>query len=93
MNWASWLVTLVGPLAARVLVAMGINVVFFTGLTVAVNSITTNVQSNLSGLPLGTLQLAGLFGVWEALGMILGGFTFVLAYRAVSSSFVLAKAS
>jgi hypothetical protein len=93
MKWSAWLVDMVGPLAARILVALGINVVFFTGLTVAVESITSNVQSNLSGLPLGMLQLAGLFGIWEALGITLGGFSFILAYRAVSSSFTLAKAS
>jgi hypothetical protein len=74
MTWASWLLSLVGPIAVRLLGFLGIAVATFAGVDVAFSTLQTWATSNYSGLPVAVLQLAGLSGIPQALGMIFGAF-------------------
>lgn len=69
--WA-FLAAAVGPLAIRVLVALGFAAVSFAGVTTAFQGLTTYAQSQWAGLPAAVLQLASLFAVPQALGIIFG---------------------
>lgn len=91
MNLASFLVGLVGPLMARWLASMGLSLVVLAGLTGAVAQLKGLITSNLSGMPLAALQLAGLFGVWEAIGIILGAVTFCITWASTKGFWTLAK--
>lgn len=91
MNIAAFLVGMVGPLMARWLTAMGFSLVTVTGLSVAYSTLKTQVVSGIGGLPAAGMQLGGLMGIWESLGIILGAFTFVLAWRGTSGFWRLAK--
>ena len=91
MNLASFLVGLVGPLMARWLASMGLSLVVLAGLTASVSQLKGLITSNLSGLPLATLQLAGLMGVWEGFGIILGAVTFCVTWASTKGFWTLAK--
>jgi len=91
MNLAAFLVGLVGPLMARWIASMGLSLVVLTGLTAAVSQFKSQILSNVSGLPLATLQLGGLMGLWEALGIWLGAVTFVVTWHSTKGFWSLAK--
>lgn len=91
MNLASFLVGLVGPLMARWLASVGLTLVVMGGLTTAVSELKGLITANLSGLPLATLQLGGLFGIWEATGIILGAVTFCVTWASTKGFWTLAK--
>lgn len=91
MNLASFLVGLVGPLMARWLASVGLSLVVLTGLTSAVSALKTQITTDLSGLPLAALQLGGLFGLWESLGIWLGAVTFVITWQSTKGFWSLAK--
>ena len=92
MTLAAFLVGMVGPLMARWLAAMGLSLVSVTGLVVAYGALKAQVITNIGGLPAKGVQLAGLFGIWEALGIVLGAFVFVMTWRGTSGFWRLAKA-
>jgi len=91
MNLAAFLVGLVGPLMARWLASMGLSLVVLAGLTTAVTQLKAQVISNIGGFPLVALQLGGLFGLWEAVGMLLGAATFVVTWHSTKGFWALAK--
>lgn len=91
MNLAAFLVGLVGPLMARWLASMGLSLVVMAGLTSTVSALKTQITSNLSGLPLATLQLGGLFGIWEAVAIILAAVTFCVTWASTKGFWTLAK--
>jgi hypothetical protein len=92
MNLGSWLLSLAGPLAARVTAALGVSFVTVTGLTLAVSSLRSLVLEGIGGFPLAAVQLLGLFGIWEALGLVFGCLTFVVSWRTIGSTWRLARA-
>lgn len=74
------LATLAGPIVARVLIALGMSVVTITGVELSIQSVRGLIVSNLGAAPLAILQLAGLSGCWNAIGMMFGGVTFAVGY-------------
>lgn len=91
MNLAAFLVGLVGPLMARWIASMGLSLVVLAGLTGAVSQLKAQIVSNLGGMPLVALQLGGLFGLWEAVGIWLGAITFVVTWHSTKGFWTLAK--
>lgn len=91
MNLAAFLVGLVGPLMARWLASVGLSLVVLTGLTSAVSALKAQIISNLSGLPAVAVQLGGLMGLWEAIGIWLGAVTFVITWQSTKGFWTLAK--
>jgi len=91
MNLATFLLGLVGPLAARFLVSMGLGLVTMVGLDAAASSLKSTMLTNLHGLPATALQLGGLFGLWECMGYVLGAVTFVITWNAAKGFWALAK--
>lgn len=79
MKIAEWLLALAGPLVKRVLIALGVGVVSFTGLTLLANQVRDQVLANLSGLTGDAYQVIAMSGAFEAIGILLGA----LSARAV----------
>ncbi len=69
---------LAAPMAARVLMALGFGVVTIAGVALSASTIKDLVLSNLGAAPAAALQIAGLAGVWTALGMVFGAVTFTV---------------
>lgn len=91
MSFAAWLVAMVGPLMARLLTALGVQLVYLTGATAAIAAIKSQMVDNLNSLPSAGLQLLGLFGVWHSIGIALGCFTFVMTWKSTKGFIGLAK--
>jgi hypothetical protein len=83
---ALWLASLLPSFVARVLAAMGMGVVTFTGWSVVWGQVRDLIVSNFVGLPSAIAQLAGLAGVDVGLGIILGAITTRVAYVSVASA-------
>lgn len=79
MTWASWILALVGPLVVKILAFLGIAVATFSGVDASFQTLQNYATTNYSGLPLAVIQLAGLAGVPQALGLIFGAFNARLA--------------
>lgn len=91
MNLGVFLVGLVGPIMARWLASMGLSLVSVAGLAAAYAALKAQVVANIGSLPSQAIALGGLFGLWEALGIILGAFVFVMTWRGTSGFWKLAK--
>ena len=85
MNFAAFLASMAAPLVARVLMALGFSVITVTGVTVAIQQLKDLVVNNLGNAPVSMLQLGGLLGAWQGLGMIFGAITFAVTLRGLTS--------
>jgi len=75
MNLAVWLAALVGPLAWRVLGAIGLGVLVFQGVDTSINAglqTARNLWGQFGGV---AADLVALSGINTALGIIAGGIT------------------
>ncbi len=67
-----WLASAVGPLAKKVLVALGIGWLSYTGVQVALDAARSQVVSSWGQIPADIANIVGLFGFSQAAGIILG---------------------
>lgn len=90
MGFAQLILALVQPVLARVMVALGLSIVSFVGMDVLMNQVIAASQNAWGGLPSSILQLAGLAGVGQALGIIMGAvLTRVLIWQLSRSTRIL----
>ena len=78
---AAWLLTLVGPMVMRAIIAAGFTVITFAGVTALVNQLVQQAQAGWQSLPTTTLQLASLCGLPEVMGMIFGAYVALIAIK------------
>ncbi|GAB1393798.1 hypothetical protein MASR1M60_19620 [Rhodocyclaceae bacterium] len=71
-NLAVWLMSLVGPLARKVLLMLGLGTVTYAALTPLVNSIIANAQGVFGQVGGAVGQILSLAGFPDALGIISG---------------------
>lgn len=64
------LINLVGTLVGRVLVALGISVVTYTGLTATMDAIKANAISSFSALPPEMMAIIGLMKVGVCISIV-----------------------
>ena len=69
---AQFLISIVGPLAIKILLTLGIGTLTFTGVSESLQGVISSVQSNYNNMPAAVVGLAGLAGVPEGIGLILG---------------------
>lgn len=91
MNLTAWLLAMVGPLALRILSALGLSLVAVGGLSIAAAAVKALVMSNIGQFPATAVQLLGLYGVWECLGLVFGALTFVLTWKGTAGAWKLAR--
>lgn len=87
MTWATWLISMVGPIIVKVLAFIGITLTTIAGVDVVFGQLQGYATSNWAGMPAAVIQLCSLAGVPEGLGIIFGAFNARLAMW----SFVAAK--
>lgn len=83
--WA-FLFQAVGPLAIKVLAALGISVLTITGVSEALQGLQAYVQSTWGGMPAVMVQLCGLAGLHTAVGLVLGAYNARLALWLATSA-------
>ncbi len=91
MPIAAFLIAMVGPMIARIIASLGMSLIVLTGLTVAMTTIKTMVTSKIGSFPAWALQMGGLMGIWEAVGIGFGAITFVVTWHATKGFWALAK--
>lgn len=65
------LISVTGTLAGRVLVALGVGVVTYTGVQAGIDSLLANLDSAIAGVPADILGLLGFMRVGQALNIII----------------------
>lgn len=83
---ATFLMGMIGPLVIKALIALGIGLVTFTGVTTALDGLIQMAVSNWAGVSPVVLQLAGLAGIPECLGIIAGAMTSRVAIWVAASA-------
>ena len=74
MTWATLIMALVGPIARRALLSLGLGVVTFVGVDSAVSYLLSSAKAAWAGgLAGGAAQLVAMAGVNTAMGIIAGG--------------------
>jgi hypothetical protein len=86
MSWGTFLVAAVGPLAKKVLIALGLGFISYAGLATIGSQISSMVIGNYNSLAGDLLQMINLSGFGQFLGLVLGAFTAKIAMTA--SSFI-----
>lgn len=90
MPFAALLMSLVQPIIARVMIALGLSLVTYAGMDLVIGQVINSAQSAWGGLPVGILQLAGLAGIGQALSIIFGAIlTRVLIWNITKASRIL----
>ena len=84
MPLAAWLLTLVGPIVKKVLVALGVGVVTYAALNYLGAQIQSAVLSAWAGVGGPILQILSLAGLPECIGITLGAINARIAVLAVS---------
>lgn len=80
--WA-FLAAAVGPLAKRVLVALGFGIISYAALTALVASVVAQAQNAWGGVTGAALQISSLGGIPQVLGIITGALVARVAFNAV----------
>ena len=65
------LISVTGTIVGRVLVALGVGVVTYTGVQFGIDSLLSNLDSAISGVPADILGLLGFMRVGEAINIII----------------------
>jgi len=72
---ASFLMSIAGPLAFRVLTMLGVGTVTFTGITSGMQLLMAQATANWASVAGDVMQLASLAGIPQCLGIICGAMT------------------
>jgi hypothetical protein len=86
MKFGVFLLALVEPLLAKILIALGFSVVSIVGVEAVVGQLKSALIGSMNGLPSDMLQFALLLGIGKALGMIFGAVTTKLTLWAIENS-------
>lgn len=86
MPLAVWILALVQPLIARVLITLGFSIVSVVGVTAALDGLKAQFLAYASQIPAMGLQLALLGGAGEGAGIIFGACATRLALWGIANS-------
>lgn len=86
MKISTFIMSLVQPLIARILAALGFSVVSVVGVTTSVNALKDELVDHVNTLPHDVLNLFLFSGGGVCLGMILGAVAFRLALWQIQSA-------
>lgn len=86
MKIATFIMSLVQPLMARILTALGFSVVSIVGVTESIGAIKNQLVSSVNAMPVDVLNVFLLGGGGIGLGMILGAIAFRLALWQIQSA-------
>lgn len=75
MKIGTWLLSLVQPMIAKILIALGLSAVSIVGVTEAIDALRDQLTSSYSSMPGNFIGLFQLAGGGTAMGMILGAIT------------------
>lgn len=83
---AAFLLAIIGPMVGRAIVASGFAAVTLVGVQPSVTQLAGLVVEGLGQAPQSVLQLAGLAGAWEALGLILSAAAWCVTWHLLTGA-------
>lgn len=83
--WA-FIVTIIVPLLVKLLVALGVGFITYTGIDIAAGNVQTFIENQFSGVPGYMLQLIGILQLDTAISMVIAAYAASFSVRAVSGS-------
>ncbi|MCO8251805.1 DUF2523 domain-containing protein [Comamonas thiooxydans] len=86
MKIGTWLLSMMQPLIARILSAIGFSVVTITGFELVIDQLKEMVRNGINMLPSDTLNLFLYAGGGHGVGMILGAITTKLLLWQIQSA-------
>jgi predicted naringenin-chalcone synthase len=75
-----------GSIAGRVLLALGVSAITYTGSTVALNAMRSTVISSFSGMPADMVNLMAFLWIDKALSVLFSGVAAALVVRGVGNT-------
>ncbi len=86
MKIGTWLLSLVRPILAKILLSLGFSVVTITGFEAAVNQIKLQLVSSINALPVDLLNVFLLAGGGKGIGIILAAVAVKILLWQISSA-------
>lgn len=86
INLIGILVTVVGPIVTRVLIALGISFVTYTGSQLAIDQLFTLIQNAIAGAPAEAVGLLGFLWVDKAISVLFSAFGASLAVQGAAGT-------
>jgi len=86
------LASLAQPILARVLLALGMAAVTIVGVDASFGALKSLVLAQFAGFPVAVVQLGGLMGVWQGIGIVIGAATWCVTFYALTRSVRIAGA-
>lgn len=68
----TWLLSMATPVVKRVMIALGLGTITYTGLDVAFGAVKASVIGSYGQMAADSAQIAAIAGVPQAIGIILG---------------------
>jgi hypothetical protein len=85
MSLATFLLSVIGPLAVQALIALGVGVLTVTGIDLAVNQAVTWLTTAVGGLPADMASVLAMAGFFQGGSYVVGAFTARVAMAGASS--------
>lgn len=86
MKIGTWLLSLVQPFIAKILLALGFSVVTITGFEAAVNQVKSQLVGSVNALPVDVLNVFLLAGGGKGIGIILAAVAVKVMLWQISSA-------
>ncbi len=86
MPIGTWLMAMMAPLTARILVTLGFSVVTIVGMDAVISGLKAQFIAQVGAIPSAGLNLALLAGCGQALGIIFGAITTRLLLWKITSA-------
>lgn len=86
MKFGTFLLALVEPLAAKLMLAMGFSIVSIVGVEAVVGQVKNMLIANVNSMPVDMLNFALFVGIGQALGLIFGAVTTKLTLWAITNA-------
>ena len=75
MKFGTWLLAMMQPLIAKIMVTLGLSLVSIVGLQAALSGLKNQFQASVNSLPADRVQLFLIGGGGVALGIVFGAMT------------------
>lgn len=69
---------------AKIMLALGLSFVTYTGITISLNALKDYVSNTVDSLPIDVFNLLMMAGLGQAIGIIFGAFAFKAALQAAT---------
>lgn len=86
MKIGTWLLSLVQPILAKILLMLGLSVITITGFEVAINQVKSQLVGGVNALPVDMLNVFLLAGGGKGIGIILAAVALKITLWQITSA-------